>query len=1161
MSEEEKNNVEAPVKEAKKKPGILRKLVKWLLIAVVTIVVIIIAVISLTVWILTPPRLTPIIENIANENLNAEVSIDKVELTFWHTFPRFQVDVNGLRVKSHSLDALPDSIMPAVPLWADSLASVSKLSGGINLLELFRGRIELYDISVVNPAFNIVQVTDEYANYDIVPPSEEASDENTPLILPDISMGKFEILGDMPIRYTSIPDSLDVTLTLSMARLAGEHSPRYRLDVKGNTGLSAGDIVIDNLGLGLGGDIVWNLKSPETLGLEDFLTSLGPIELTTSANIDFAGDLTVNSLNMRLKEVRLDEIIAMIPADMRGELDKVTTDVALSADIQLTAPFAPAVDSIPSAKVGLKLKEGSLRYDRLNLRKVALNAEATVDGKNLNKSVLTVSDLTVIGQGTGFKVTAKVTDPLSDPHAKGTFKGGIYSDWLPKRLLTRLPFDITGRLKADCTFDVRQSYLTPANFHYMKFDGEADLSDFSINMHDGSMAVDVTEAQLKLGTNSTIKVGDFRADSLLTASINIDSVNFFIPGLTVNGRKWHMGVGMMNRASTADTSMINPIGGTISADMIRMVNTIDSMSVRLRKSTIRGSLTRFRGSTRKPRLAMKIATDGGLYINNYVKAFLTDASMDVTVYPAPPRIGRRMKARMDSIHTADPSLKPEQVYAKALSMRDTTRRRSRDYEYGGEAILDDSTAQILKQWKASGHLKVARAAMFTPYFPIRNSIRNLDMEFSTDSLIVKDMRYRMGHSEFSLNGKVTNISRSLTSRSGSPIMIDFALTGDTIDVNRIAEAVFAGASYADGKSATGGSTLLSASDSETEMQSMIDSVAQVDTMSPLILPMNVEAELKLRFNDVLYSDLVMKDLRGSVMVSGGAINFHNLSARTDIGSVGFNALYSAPDESDMRFAFGMQLKDFRIARFMKMIPAIDTLMPLLNDISGIINAEIAATSQLTPQMDIDIPSLTAAIKISGDSLVLLDNETFRTVSKWLMFKNKQRNMIDKMSVEMIVENSRMELFPFVFDMDRYRLGVMGNNDLAMNFNYHVAVIKSPLPFKFGINLSGNPDKMKIRLGGAKLNEKTAVQSVQIADTTRINLVRQIESAFRRGVKNSGVSSLRFNRRPDKNALNASASDTISATDSLTFIREGLIEAPAPAPEPAAAADKKKKKKK
>ncbi|MDE6164288.1 MAG: hypothetical protein K2F62_01675, partial [Muribaculaceae bacterium] len=143
-------------------------------------------------------------------------------------------------------------------------------------------------------------------------------------------------------------------------------------------------------------------------------------------------------------------------------------------------------------------------------------------------------------------------------------------------------------------------------------------------------------------------------------------------------------------------------------------------------------------------------------------------------------------------------------------------------------------------------------------------------------------------------------------------------------------------------------------------------------------------------------------------------------------------------------------------------------------------------------------------------LVLLDADTFKSMSKWLVFKNKKRNLIDRMNVKIVVDSSLMSIYPFVFDIDRYRLGVMGSNDLDMNLNYHVSVLKSPLPWKFGINISGTPDNMKIRLGGAKVKEngEGAIEQMAIAETTRINLIGQLESLFNRGVGASRSSFMR-----------------------------------------------------
>ena len=82
-------------------------------------------------------------------------------------------------------------------------------------------------------------------------------------------------------------------------------------------------------------------------------------------------------------------------------------------------------------------------------------------------------------------------------------------------------------------------------------------------------------------------------------------------------------------------------------------------------------------------------------------------------------------------------------------------------------------------------------------------------------------------------------------------------------------------------------------------------------------------------------------------------------------------------------------------------------------------------------------------------------------------------------------------------MDRYRAAVGGNQDLDMNFNYHISILKSPIPFKLGLNISGNLDKMKYGMGKAKY--KNAVTPVEIhkVDSTIVNMGEQIVRDFKK----------------------------------------------------------------
>ncbi|MDE6158275.1 MAG: hypothetical protein K2F78_09070, partial [Muribaculaceae bacterium] len=449
--------------------------------------------------------------------------------------------------------------------------------------------------------------------------------------------------------------------------------------------------------------------------------------------------------------------------------------------------------------------------------------------------------------------------------------------------------------------------------------------------------------------------------------------------------------------------------------------------------------------------------------------------------------------------------------------------------------------RFLLAWQLEGNISTRHARLFTPFFPLRNRINRFDVDFSNDTVAINNLRYRAGRSDITVTGMVSNIRRALTSRrAGNSLKVNFSLKSDTIDVNQLSAAAFAGAAYAH-RLSTGGDAIRLDSENEDALDDRLDAMVsqQPDTVGPLLIPVNVDGQLSLKADNILYSDMHMTGLTGDILLYDGGVNLNRLMASSDAGDLTLSALYSAPRASDMHFGFGLDLERFNIERFLKLVPAVDSIMPLMRDFSGIIDAEIAATVDIDSNMNMELPTLDAALRLTGDSLAFINPETYATLGKWLRFRDKADNKIKHVSVEMIVRDNVLQIFPFSFDIDRYRLGVVGYNDLNLNFDYHIAVLKSPIPFKFGVNIKGNPDKFKVRFGGAKFKEGQVAESVHVVDTARVNLLKQIENVFRRGVRNSRFSKLDVSV-PDVTRQFSAPDTGLSAADSLVLMREGII---------------------
>ncbi len=1113
--------------------GRIAKIAAWTIGITIAIVVLIL---SAAVWILTPARLTPLVRDVANKNLNAEVSLSKAELTLWKTFPHLYIDLDSVTVKSDAFATLPASERALLPQNADTLININKFHGAINLPSLLKGDIKLYDVELTSPMVNAVSYNSEISNFYIVPESEESTDTESSG-MPDISINRFEIINRMPIRYISIADSLDINLTLSQSRVLNADS---KYEVTLNSDLKAllpPDIDIDSMTIAIDGKIQWLHERPEWINLENFNITAGPVNAVINSSINFATPLTVENLAMTVNSLSPEEVIAYIPPKWHGDIKELSTDMKIDMALELTRPYPFNSNSMPSCKADIVIKSCNLKYDRYKLKDVEADMTIAVNGDDLDCSTVSLRHLRAATDGARISIKGNASSLFGNPYIDARIKATADFSKLPYDMRAAIPGSVKGRLEFDSDVRLHLDDLTPKRFHRILLNGNLALHDIDVSLPENDVDLYTRNAKITLGSNTSFVTDAQRVDSLLTASVNIDTIRVTLSGMDIAAKGLKGGIGCSNKASSSDTTQINPIGATIKADGIRYVDS-DSMRMWLRGAKLSGAIQRYEGQGRVPLLRLNTGADIAVYADRFNRLFMRKGNFNITAHMKPRReLPPRLKARYDSLAASHPGLAPDSIFTlmrKSMPVRKADMSKYDIVDFG----LDQNAKRMLLKWDVSGSMTAERGMLFSTYFPLRNRIENIDLRFTTDSVHLNGLKYKAGRSDFRINGAIRNLRQALISRR--PVQVNLSLESDTLDINQIIQASYKGAAFAE--QIKDGSISIDNIEDEKAIQELADSVTQSGETSALLVPMNVRADINISARQVMYADVTMQNFKGDLLINNGALNLRDLSAGSSIGGASLTALYTAPTKDDIRFGFGLKLNDMHIKEFINLIPAVDSLMPLLKDFDGVIDADIAATTEVDSCMNLVLPSLEAAIKLSGENLVLLDAETFKTLSKWLMFKDKKRNVIPRMEVEMLVDNSTLELFPFVFDFDRYRLAVMGSNDLALNYKYHISVLKSPMPFKFGLNLSGNTDKMKVRLGKAKYKPNQAGETIAILDTTRINLLKEIDRVFSRGAKAARLSGLKVSRQPEKVTFEE-LNDTISHNDSIMFIEKGILPKP------------------
>ena len=1141
---------------SRRRPWILAlKILAW---SVMAVALFISGVLMCTVRILTPQRLTPLVEHVADRMLNADVTVGRVELSLRSSLPFLNLDVDSLTIVSTDITTLPAAARDSLPQWGDTLLTVEKIHGGINLASLMQGRIALNDINITAPAVNILVVNDTLNNFTLM--KEPSAADTTDTDIPDISISRFQITRPQPIRYADMAGDTHLTVNLTEANL--ESVPgAYRVSFASNIVSPLFDILgLDRLPIAFNGDLEWNHAKPYCLNFKDFNYAVSILSGSLDTEIDFTDRLTVQSLSLSLNPVSLSQVLEMLPPETMRQFaipQDISTNASFAMDARLLEPFVAGTALIPHASVNISIPESYLRWQQLDLRRMVADINIETHGGNLDRAILNINEFLIAGPATTVQINGSLTRMMNDPSFDGSITADIDLRRLPHILLRHIDASMRGRLTALAKVKARRSMLSRKDFHRLKINGDVDLTDFFFLKNDTSLMLDSPHAHFRFSTNDSFRgEAGTHIDSLLTAKITVDSASILASDISMHLSHLSLGAGSLNSASATDTTLVIPIGGRLKLKSFSLFTLTDTAGLRLRDLDGRVSVRRFRSDARKPVYSGRLNVGRLSAGDNTSRFLISGADINVSAFELDDspvkRMQKKLKPIADSIAAINPSIPIDSVYILALQHHRAThpptghRRVHTALDSADVEVIDWGSSRGLRRlllgWDIRGTISGRRAGMFTPAFPIRNRMRHLDITFSTDTVTLTNVLYKAGHSDFTLSGRITNIRRALTARRRpSPLKAHFDIISDTINVNELAAAFFAGTTNTHTSVLSGMDEDDLSTDNLDQHLADLERTTPADSVGPLLVPTNLDAELRINATNVLYSDLLLRNLRGTALIFDGALNLHDLTAASDVGSVDLSALYSAPSARQMHFGFGLKLNRFNIGHFLRLVPAVDSLMPMMRDFEGIITANIAATSDVDKNMNLDLASLKAAIRLDGDSLVVIDPETFKTMAKWLMFKNKNKNMINHLSAEMVVEDNELRLFPFIFDFDRYRLGVQGYNDLAMNFNYHVAVLKSPLPFKFGINIKGNADDYKIRVGRARFNEKSSGERVAIADTARVNLLRQFENVFRRGVRNSRFASLNFADKPEAAQIDLSA-DTISAADSLYLIREGLIPA-------------------
>lgn len=404
----------------------------------------------------------------------------------------------------------------------------------------------------------------------------------------------------------------------------------------------------------------------------------------------------------------------------------------------------------------------------------------------------------------------------------------------------------------------------------------------------------------------------------------------------------------------------------------------------------------------------------------------------------------------------------------------------------GEAAYNASATDMLAQWGPRLTFDLHTGDITSNMLTLPLHIPHILFDYADGHFTINDSRILLGNSDFSLRGDVTNIDSFLNETGLLKAELDF--TSDYTDVTQLMNLV---------------SGLGTTDSTSTPEEEDLPSETIAEESDPFMVPMGFDVRFNTDITQANVNGFTFEDIGGHVTVKDGILVLEEMGFTSDAARMQLTAMYKSPRKNHLFVGFDFHLLDIEVDQLIHMIPDVDSIIPMLRAFDGEAQFHFAAETYLRSNYEPKLSTLRAAGAIEGKDLVVLDNETFSQISRYLLFDKKTKNKVDSIDVELSVFRDKVTLYPFLIAMDDYKAVIGGrhNIDNNLSFNYHISLTDTPLQVvRAGLDISGTLDDMKFKLVPCKYAHLYNPEKQNVVQERTLQLKKIISESLKDNVK-------------------------------------------------------------
>jgi hypothetical protein len=482
----------------KQKKSIIKRILKWF-VGIVLLLVILLA----TAPYLFKDKIKQMVEKSINENINATVSFEDLDLSFFRSFPKADIIIKNTRVLNKA------------PFLGDTLFYANEMHLKMKLTEVFKSAnetMQVSSISVANGDVNILINKEGITNYDIAiekgSTDKTASEESSfSLGIQDYSINNLNFMyrdasSKIKMNVDSIVHSGKGNFEKSILDLDTQTTALVSLDMSKVNYMSKVSIALDAI---IGIDIQnFKFTFKENKG---FVNQL-PLEFDGS--IQLVDETQLYDLNFKTPTSSFKNLLALVPAQYSGNINTVETKGNFDAKGIVKGTLSE--NTIPTFDVSFISEDAMFKYPDLpkSVQNINVNSRIVNTTGNLNDTYVAIQNFAFTIDKDVFSASGKVSNIAENPKVNIKANGVVNLENIAKAYPISLKQQFSGILKADVSSSFDMNSIDKKQYQNIKNAGTVSLSGFKYDGEDVAKPFLIDKTSISFTTNS-IQLNEFNA--------------------------------------------------------------------------------------------------------------------------------------------------------------------------------------------------------------------------------------------------------------------------------------------------------------------------------------------------------------------------------------------------------------------------------------------------------------------------------------------------------------------------------------------------------------------------------------------------------------------------------------------------------------------------